>query len=124
MLAFMAGPAVFVLKQAGDKLSGTVEGTNISFIGGVDVPVQIEDGKIASGRVSFKAGKNTFQGKVNGDRIELNRSVNFGWATPAPPKEDPNRPDVGPAPDGSDPSISTSWKMPDSIPVVLHRVQR
>ena len=40
------------------------------------------------------------------------------------PKEEANRPAIGPAPDGSDPSMDPSWHIPSSVPVVLVRVER
>jgi beta-galactosidase len=75
-------------------------------------------------RFVLTPGNNNFTGILKGDRIELQRSVNLPWETPTPPKEEPGRPVIGPAPDGSDPSIDVSWQMPSSIPVVLHRVER
>jgi beta-galactosidase len=114
---------VFVLRQYGGKLKGTVEGSG-GFFGGDDVPSPIVDGTVAGDRVAFKSGNSNFAGTVNADRIELQRSVNLPWETPTPPKEEPGRPAIGPAPDGSDPSIDISWQMPSSIPVALRRVER
>jgi beta-galactosidase len=114
---------VFTLRQDGSKLNGTVEG-GAGFFGGDDVPTPIVDGKIEGDRVSFKSGDSTYTGAIKSSRIELQRSFALPWETPAPPKEDPNRPAIGPAPDGSDPSIDTTWEVPSSIPVVLQRVVR
>ena len=114
---------VFTLRQDGSKLTGTVEG-GAGFFGGDDVPSTIVEGKVDGDRVAFKSGNSNFTGALKGDRIELQRSINLPWETPAPPKEEPGRPAIGPAPDGSDPSIDVSWQMPSSIPVVLRRVER
>lgn len=114
---------VFTLRQDGNKLTGTVEG-GAGFFGGDDVPSPIIEGKVDGDRVSFKSGYSTFIGTFKGDRIELQRSLNLPWETPAPPKEEPGRPAIGPAPDGSDPSIDTTWEVPSSIPVVLRRAER
>ena len=114
---------VFTLRQDGGKLTGTVEG-GAGFFGGDDVPSPIMQGTVDSDRVAFKSGNSDFKGAVKGDRIELQRSVNLPWETPKPPKEEPGRPAIGPAPDGSDPSIDATWQLPSSIPVVLRRVER
>jgi beta-galactosidase len=114
---------VYTLRQDGSKLAGTIEGA-AGFFGGDDVPSPIVEGKIDGEKVSFKCLNSSFTGTMKNDRIELQRTVNLPWETPAPPKEDPGRPAIGPAPDGSDPSIDVSWQMPSSIPVVLHRVER
>jgi beta-galactosidase len=125
IMAFLAGagPMIFTLKQDGSGLGGTVEGNNMSFTGGGDVPVQIEEGKVDGNSVTFKAGRNTYKGKVNGDRLELERSIYIPWDIPKPPPEDPNRPDIGPAPDNTDPSIGGIFKLPPGIPIVLQRVK-
>jgi beta-galactosidase len=114
---------VFTLRQEGGKLTGTVEG-GAGFFGGDDVPSPIMQGTMDGDRVAFKSGNSDFKGAVKGDRIELQRSVNLPWETPKPPKEEPGRPAIGPAPDGSDPSIDATWQLPSSIPVVLRRVER
>jgi beta-galactosidase len=74
--------------------------------------------------VEFKAGDNSFTGILKGDRVELQRSMKLVWDMPKVAPEAPGRPAVGPPPDGSDPSIGTSWHMPESIPVILRRVER
>ncbi|MBV8674675.1 MAG: DUF4982 domain-containing protein [Acidobacteriaceae bacterium] len=123
LVAFIAGAGsmIFTLKQDGNNLTGNVEGSSGGFFGGNDVPIPITDGKVDGNSISFKAGNSTFSGKVSGDRIELEHEINIPWKL-TPPKEEPNPPAVGPAPDGSDPSIG-NWHIPKSIPVVLHRVQ-
>jgi hypothetical protein len=72
--------------------------------------------------MSFKAGNNTFSGKIKGERIELQRSTPPGFPAPAVEKP-PDAPDIGPAPDGSDPSRGPV-RPPSVITVVLRRVQR
>ena len=124
LLAFFAGGGtmIFTLQQSGNALTGTVEGTGGGFFGGSDVPTPITDGTINGDTVSFKAGNSTYSGKVNGDRIDLEREIKLPWHLPAPAPESPDRPAIGPAPDGSDPSLG-NWHIPKSIPIVLHRVQ-
>ena len=111
------------LRQEGGSLNGTVEGNNISFVGGSDVPIPIEEGKVDGGRVTFKAGRNNYSGMVKGDRLELERSIH-SLDRPNPSPVDPNGPAIGPAPDNSDPSISSSWRLPPTIPLVLQRVKQ
>jgi beta-galactosidase len=125
ILAFVAGgDSVYTLRQDGGTLAGTVEGNGVSFTGGSDVPSPIIDGKVEGSQVSFKVGNNTYSGAVKGDRIELQRSVNLGWEMPKPVEKAADAPAIGPAPDGSDPSMGTSWHLPPTIPVVLRRVER
>jgi beta-galactosidase len=115
--------ALFTLRQEGNKLTGSVEG-GAGFFGGDDVPLPIVDGSVDGDRVTFKSADSSFTGALKGDRLELQRSVNLPWSTQKPAKEEPGRPAIGPAPDGSDPSIDSSWAVPTSVPVVLKRVQR
>ncbi len=116
------GDSLFSLKQEGNNLSGTVEGVGTNFFGGSDVPTPITNGTINGGSLSFKAGNNSFSGSMKGDRIELQRSIPPGFAAPAVEKS-PDAPDIGPAPDGSDPSRGPV-RPPSVIAVVLRRVQR
>jgi beta-galactosidase len=123
-ISMIAGTnAVFSLRQDGGKLTGIVEGI-AGFFGGDDVPIPIVEGTVNGDRVAFKSGDSNFTGTIKGDRIELQRSLNIPWETPKPPKEEPGRPEIGPAPDGSDPSTDATWEVPSSIPVVLRRVDR
>jgi beta-galactosidase len=114
---------VFTLHQDGGSLTGTIEGGNVNFAGGNDVPVPITDGKIEGDRISFKAGRREFTGSVKGDRIDVEQTVVMPFHLPQPAKEEANRPAVGPAPDGSDPSIG-SWRIPKAVSLELQRVQR
>jgi beta-galactosidase len=115
---------VFTLHQNGNNLTGSVEGGEGGFFGGSDVPAPIEDGQINGSQISFKAGRSTYSGKINGDRIELDRKITFPFRSSTPVNESGEKPAIGPPPDGSDPSRGTSFRLPSAIPLVLHRVQR
>jgi len=115
---------VFTLQQDGGSLNGTVEGAGSNFTGGMDVPSPVIDGKVNGDTVSFKAGNSTFEGSLKGDRMELKRSVNLGWAMRKPPAPEPGAPAIGPAPDGSDPSIDMSWFGRGMPLLVLERASR
>ncbi len=126
MMEFIGGGAnmVFTLRQEGNNLTGSVEGGSAGFFGGSDVPAPITEGKVDGDSISFKAGTNSYSGTLKGDQLDLQRSVHLGFPIPKPPAEPTGpRPAIGPAPDGSDPSIDLSH-LPASLPVVLHRVQR
>jgi len=114
---------LFVLKQDGDKLTGAAEGI-AGFFGGDDVPSPIVEGTANGDQVAFKSLHSSFAGKIKGDQLELQRTVNLPWETTTPPQEESGRPAIGPAPDGSDPSTDPTWEVPSAIPVVLRRVQR
>ena len=118
-----SGAMVFSLQQDGSSLKGGVEGGEGGFFGGSDVPTPIEDGQVNGNRISFKAGRSTYSGTLNGDRIELNRAVSFPLRM-RPPEKQSEGPAIGPPPDGSDPSIGNRRRVPSAIPVVLRRVQR
>ena len=126
LLALLLGSSnlVFTLKQDGNKLTGTVEGTGAGFFGGSDIPTPIEEGRVDGPNVSFKAGNATYSGALNGDQIELQRQFNFGFRLPTPPEAPAGeRPAIGPPPDGTDPSIGVGrFRLPG--PLVLHRVER
>jgi beta-galactosidase len=113
----------FTLRQEGSSLNGTVEGGNVNFSGGSDVPVPIENGKVEGGNISFKAGRRTFTGTVKGDRIDLEQTIESPFKRPEPKPESPDRPAVGPAPDESDPSSGPSRRRKPPA-VTLERVQR
>ena len=114
--------AVFTLRQDCSKLTGTVEGRRIFRGDGVRTP--IVEGTVDGDRVAFKSGSSDFKGAVKGDHIEFQWSVILPWESPMPPKEEPGRSAIGPAPDGSDPSIDVTWDVPSSVSVVLRRVGR
>jgi beta-galactosidase len=118
-----AGDALYSFKQEGSSLSGTVEGGGGNFFGAGDVPAPIADGKVSGGDVSFKAGNSSFTGTVKGDHIELERATNNPFGAPKPAEKAPDAPDIGPAPDGSDPSRGPT-RPPSNLPVVLRRVEQ
>jgi beta-galactosidase len=122
-----SGGMVFTFEQNGNKLMGTVEGTGGGFFGGADVPLPIEEGRVDGNNVSFKAGNTTYSGALNGNQIELQRKIDFGFRLPtAPAAAEGARPAVGPPPDGSDPSIPELRQRlaQGPGPLVLRRVQR
>jgi beta-galactosidase len=126
LLQFLVGRGamVFSLHQNGNNLTGSVEGGEGGFFGGSDVPASIEDGQVSGRRISFKAGRSTYSGSLNGDRIDLDRKISFPFRSSTPANESGDEPAVGPPPDGSDPSRGASFHLPSAIAVVLHRVQR
>jgi len=118
------GTQIFVLRQDGSKLTGTVEGVGLSWAGGYDAPAAITDGEVDGAKVSFKAGNITFSGHTNGEVIELERTPNFP-ARPRPAAQpDASSPAVGPPPGGSDPSRSPLFRAPGPVAIALHRVER
>jgi beta-galactosidase len=117
------GTMLFTLRQDGNTLTGSMEGAGGGF-GGSDAGVPITDGKVDGRNVYFKAGNNTYSGTLEGDQIELQRTVGTGSTLPRAEEPAGPRPAVGPPPDGSDPSRSPNTRFPSSIPVVLHRVER
>jgi beta-galactosidase len=119
------GTQLFVLRQDGSMLTGTVEGIGGSWAGGYDAPTPITDGQVDGAQVSFKAGNNAFSGHINGNAIELERAPNVAPRPPQPPPQpEAARPAVGPPPDGSDPSGSPLRHRVEPVAMVLHRVQR
>jgi beta-galactosidase len=126
LLAFFAGNGtmLFTLRQDGNKLTGSVEGAGGGFFGASDAGITITDGKVDRKNVYFKAGNNTYSGTLEGDQIELQRTVELGSALPRAEERTEPRPAVGPPPDGSDPSRNPNLRFPSSIPLVLHRVER
>lgn len=117
------GTTVFMLRQEGSTLTGSVEGAGGGVFGG-DAGIPITDGKVDGRNVYFKAGNNTYSGTLEGDQIELQRAVELGFALSQPEEPAGPRPAVGPPPDGSDPSRGPGMRFPSSMPVVLHRVAR
>ena len=118
---------LFSLKQDGGDLAGNVDGGAGGFFGGADTPTALTEGKVDGNKVSFKAGNSTYSGTINGDRIELERSIELGFPIPHPEEPANPRPAIGPPPDGSDPSIPAfrlAGRRSPSVQMVLHRVQR
>jgi beta-galactosidase len=119
------GTQLFVLHQDGNQLTGVLEAVGMGWAGGYDAPTPITDGRVDGSNVSFKAGNAAFSGRINGNMIELERTLNFGPRPPRPPAQpDASRPAVGPPPDGSDPSGSPLRRPPGPVAMVLHRVER
>ena len=120
-----ADAVVFVLRQEGGKLTGTVEGMGGSWAGGSDLPTPITDGEVDGEEIRFKVGNAAYSGRLIVDVIELRQQGNGGPRAQKPaarPAE--GRPAIGPAPDGSDPSRNPFRSMMPSAPLVIHRVQR
>ncbi len=122
--SFLGEPRIFTLTQEGGKLTGTVEGPG-GWFGGDEAPAVIRDGAVEGDHVSFKSGINVFDGSIRGGNLELKRTVNIPWSFPAPKKPDPNAPAIGPAPDGTDPSIDfADFGGVGDMSVVLKRSER
>ena len=122
---------IFTFMQEGNSLKGTVEGA--AFGGGGDTPVPVEEGKVDGNNVSFKAGNVTYTGRLDGDRLELERAGGFGGrgtpgARSAPPAPSGPRPAIGPPPDGTDPSrgVGGAGRIGGQAPgpLVLRRAKR
>ena len=119
---FLGSLHVFTFAQDDGTLTGSVEGTG-GFFGGDDLPVPISDGSVQGDRVTFKSGINSFEGKINGDQIELQRTLELPWHRPKP-REQSNPPAIGPAPDESDPSIGSWGGFGSGLRLVLKRTER
>jgi len=85
--------------------------------------VSISDGSVQGDRITFKSGINSFTGKVNGDQIALQRTLELPWHRPQA-KEQANPPAIGPAPDESDPSIGSWGGFGSGLRLVLKRSER
>jgi beta-galactosidase len=120
---FLGSPHLFTLTQQGSELTGTVEGPG-GFWGGDDLPVPVADGSVRGDSIHFRSGNNTFEGTIKGDHIELQRTVKMPFTMPSPKPADPNAPAIGPAPDGSDPSIDFGGMTASAMTVVLKRAER
>jgi beta-galactosidase len=118
------GTMLFTLRQDGNNLTGSMDGGGGGFFGGGDAGVPITDGKLDGKNVYFKAGNNIYSGTLEGDQIELQRTVGSGLTSPRAEEPAGPRPAVGPPPDGSDPSRNPNSRVPSSVSVVLHRVER
>ena len=133
MMAFLlgGGATVFTLIQTGSVLTGQVEGGGGSYSGGGEAAVfPITDGKVNRDSVSFKSGNGA---SVRGDskgrpyRVDENGRSRLADAaySGASGGADGEKPAVGPAPDGSDPSFDLPAKNGSpTVPLVLHRAQR
>jgi beta-galactosidase len=112
------GAVVFTLHQEGSSLTGTME------VAGNDAGIPITDGKVEGTSVHFKAGNNSYSGTIEGDQIELQRTLELGFNPGQPPTMTGPRPAVGPPPEGSDPSRNPNMRFPTSSSVVLHRAEQ
>jgi beta-galactosidase len=119
------GAQIFILRQSGGELTGSVEGIGGSWAGGYDAPVSITDGKVDGSNISFKVGREGFSGTMTGETIQLERSLNSGEnAEGNESQSGGGRLAIGPAPDGSDPSRSPISRPPGPMQIALRRVQR
>ena len=119
---FLGHPELFTFVEKGGVLTGDVEGPG-GFFGGGDKPAPISKGTVNGNKVSFSSGINEYDGEVMGNRIELKRKINIPFRF-SQPKEELNRPAIGPAPDGSDPSIDFGGALNSNMNVVLKRAER
>jgi beta-galactosidase len=127
MMAFLVGDGtnIFTLRQDGSTLTGSVEGLGGGFFGGSGAGIPIAEGKVDGQSVSFKVETSTYSGTLNGDQLELQRTIDLSRFLSRIPKEPTGpRPAIGPPPDGSDPSFNMPARIPSGIPVLLRRVQR
>jgi beta-galactosidase len=124
---------LFVLKQDGDQLTGTVEGGGLRLMSGGDVPAAISGGKVEGNNVSFKAGFTSYAGTLEGEQLRLERNFELPFLAPTPGAAGARRhaaPDdsgsfaVGPPPDDSDPSMPSGIKRALSSTLVLRKVSR
>ena len=120
--------AVFTLVQKGNEVSGEMEGGGGGFLDGGSSGATVTAGKVQGSRITFRAGNGTYEGTIQGDRMELQKTIDLGWlATLLSRRAEAggDRPAVGPAPDGSDPSIDVPpMSGPPVVPVVLVRSRR
>lgn len=121
MAAIFGTPQVFTFLQEDGKLTGNVEGAGGMF-GGSSQSEAISHGIVDGNHISFQSGMNSFEGSINGDEIVLQRSAKFPFPLPKP-KEEVTHPAIGPAPDGSDPSIGSWGSFGKTPPIVLKRAQ-
>jgi beta-galactosidase len=124
---------IFALRQDGNVLTGTVEGSGgRGGGGGGDTPVAIQEGKVDGANISFTAANVTYTGTLRGDAIELQRTggAGRGGGRRAPEAPAGPRPAIGPPPDGSDPSSGAFQGLGGGrgqqapAPLVLHRTKR
>ena len=120
---------VFTFHQDGSSLAGTVEGGGGWFGGGGASPVPIEAGHVDGTKVTFKAAGNMYSGTIDGNEMKLERRMDLSarreFARPAPATPAEGRPAIGPAPDGTDPSLG-DWaaQLMAPQPVTLRRATR
>jgi len=115
---------LYILRQNGAELQGTVAGGGGGIAGGNDAGAPIEEGKVDGSGVSFKVGTSSYLGTVKNGRIELQRTTDPRLQMPSVAEPTGPRPAIGPPPDGSDPSRNPSLRLPPTISLVLQRVKR
>ncbi len=115
-------PQAFTFRQQGDRLVGHVESFD-GYFGNNGLPIAIAAGSIHGDRIAFRSGSNAYEGMLRGDRIELQRSIQLPFHLNQPEQPGPNRPAIGPPPDGSDPSLDFAALLNSRIPVVLVRAK-
>lgn len=109
---------VFTFRQNGAALTGRIEAPPAGFANGAGGPVQ--DGRVDSDRITFRAADASFEGRIFADRIELVRMP------PPPPLGSTASPAavggpvVGPPPAGTDPSFGMKPR-PGPLPMTLRR---
>jgi beta-galactosidase len=129
IMAFLmgSGASVFTLVQKGNVITGQMEGGGGGFLGGAD-DGPVTEGEVDGEHVFFKSGNGTYAGTIKGDRMELQKTIDLGWLGEMlahKAQTGGERPAIGPAPDGSDPSIDVPpMSGPPVVPVVLQRSQR
>ena len=116
---------IVVLSQDGGKLSGSAEGFGGSWAGGNDSPAPVEDGSVEGNKLRFRIAGITYSGMLDGDRMELVRSVASNQRPRPDPLEVADRSlAIGPAPDGADPSRGPLPRPQPIQPFILRRVNR
>ncbi len=116
---------ILVLSQQGDKLTGSAEGFGFGWAGGNDSASAVDDGSAAGNKVSFKIGEIAYSGTVDGDRMELTRSLPNNQRPRLNPTELADKSlAIGPAPDGADPSRGPNGRPQPAQSFVLRRVNR
>ncbi len=121
LVSFLGYAQAFTFRQKSGRLEGSVESFE-GYFGNNGMPVPITDGAVNGDRIAFKSGRNTYEGIIQGDEIKLERSVTLPFHfLSKPEKPAPNRPAIGPPPDGTDPSLNLSAILDSKFPVVLKR---
>jgi beta-galactosidase len=114
-----------MLSQQGDKLTGSAEGFGFGWAGGNDSASAVADGSANGNKVSFKIGEIAYSGTVDGDRMELTRSLPNNQRPRLNPTELADKSlAIGPAPDGADPSRGPNGRPQPAQSFVLRRVNR
>jgi beta-galactosidase len=126
-LAAAAADMIFTFRQEGGVLIGLVESSGGGRLGPAGGP--IEDGKVEGSSISFRTGATTYNGTINGDKIELQRSGAPARRRGGTVAATGPRPAIGPPPDGSDPSFGAFGPggrggAQEPAPMILRRAKR